>query len=86
MVKSEKWEKLPCGRDNPIGDCIAYCDNQISRCVGGKPIEITENEQLAIAHIVNYLWEDEKKDYECDDIPNPNHIFKYLKVLKRWRK
>ena len=31
------WKKLPCGEDNPISDCLAYCSKQVKEChIRGK--------------------------------------------------
>ena len=39
-----------------------------------------ERERKALAEVVNYLWADEQKDFDCN--PAEDHIFHSLQVLK----
>ena len=44
-------------------------------------LEISSSELKAISSVLDYLWHDEKKDYETD--PRPGHIFLTLQTLNQ---
>ena len=46
------------------------------------PIEITKEELKAISKVIEYLWNDERRDYECHGKEETNgHIFEAVATL-----
>jgi hypothetical protein len=41
-----------------------------------------EREQKALSNVIKYLWNDERKHFECE--PSDDHIFRSLQVLEKY--
>ena len=44
-------------------------------------VETSSSELTAISNVIDYLWHDEKKDYEAD--PRPGHVFLALQTINQ---
>lgn len=50
-----------------------------------RGLSLPENVEQAIEELLDYLWDDERKDFsEADDELGECHVFRSLVLIRRW--